>query len=36
MNSNEFPSTLNFILFFSSLNSIAVFNGMMACSEGFG
>jgi hypothetical protein len=34
--SNDFPSTLNFILFLSSLNSIAVFIGMMACSEGFG
>jgi hypothetical protein len=36
INSNDFPSTLNFILFLSSLNSIAVFIGMMACSEGFG
>jgi len=36
MNSNDFPSTLNFILFLSSVNWIAVFNGMMVCSEGFG
>ncbi len=36
MNSNDFPSTLNFILLLSSLNSIAVFSGIMACSEGFG
>jgi hypothetical protein len=28
MNSNDFPSTLNFILFLSSVNWIAVFNGM--------
>ena len=36
MNSNDFPSNLNFILFLSSVNWIAVFNGMMVCSEGFG
>jgi hypothetical protein len=28
MNSNDFPSTLNFILFLSSVNWIAVFNEM--------
>jgi hypothetical protein len=33
MNSNDCPSTLNFILFLSSLNSIAVFSGIMVCSE---
>jgi hypothetical protein len=29
MNSNDFPSALNFILFLSSVNWIDVFNGMM-------
>jgi len=28
MNSNDFPSALNFILFLSSVNWIDVFNGM--------